>query len=207
MTAPTLLFSKFGGVEQVIADAKEGLSQSEGIQLTSIEATSKGSQTTLQAELTFEDARKLGQTFKSFRSSPDSEEKSDEELLFGETDIGVQFPNITYTRKIDIRPLVPPEAKNPMTARLLANAQLRYLVHLPTPVKSSNSDQVSNNGKTLTWEVPVTDLLAGPVEMNLTAPIPRLGYYLTLAGVFLLFLLITLYSLRKLLPKQATTSP
>lgn len=189
VTAPTLLFSKFGGAEQIIADAKAGATSSDNIAITSLEATKSGSKTTFRAEVTFEDARQLNHFLKTFRDPPDSPNKCEEEILFGEPALSIGFPDLSFSREIDIRSLVPAESNNPFALRMLGDSQINYRLHLPTPAKTHNATRTSNDGKTLEWDFPLGEMIAGPVEMNFTAPLPRLSLYLTLAGV-LLFLMV-----------------
>lgn len=210
ISAPTLLFSKFGGVEQIIVDAKEGLATSNNVSLTQINAVTDGSQTTLSARLTFKDARQVGSILQSFRDPPGSPKKSDQEILFGETHLNVSVPKILFSRKIDIAPLVPAGSINPMTSQLLGDSHLSYQLHLPTTATSHNANQVSNEGKSLHWQFPLSTLLAGPVEMKFTAPIPNLSRYLTLTALILLFaiaLLVFFITQRKKRLKPTPTSP
>ena len=191
ISAPTLLFSKFGGIEQIIADAREGLADSDNITLTQLEATKEGSRTTLNGKVTFKDARQVGSFLAQFRDPPGSPEKSDEELIFGDTDLQVALPEYSFSRKVDIRPLIPPGSVNPMTTRLLEDAKLTYQIHLPTAVTTHNADHISEDRKSLQWQVPLTTMLTGPVEMQFSAPVPHLARYivlLVLISIFLLFL-------------------
>ena len=204
ISAPTLLFSKFGGVEQIIADAKEGLAESDNITLSHLAASVKGSQTTLTGKVDFKDVREVGSFLQNFRDPSEPTKKSNEELLFGDTDLRVSFPQVLFSRQVDIRPLVPAGSVNAMTSRLLADSKLTYQIHLPTPATTNNADQVSNDGKSLQWEVPLTTMLAGPVEMKFSAPIPHLSRYYFLAGLLLLILICTLVFFLK---KRTNKSP
>ncbi|MGJ8723678.1 MAG: hypothetical protein ACSHYB_03895 [Roseibacillus sp.] len=173
-------------MEQVIADAKEGLADSDNVSLNHLEAVRDGSKTILTAKLSFKDARKVGSVLQKFRDPPGSAEKSDEEILFGDTSLKISFPKLLFSRQVDVRPLVPPESINPMTNRLLGDSKLTYQIHLPTPATTHNADHVSKDGKSLQWQVPLTTLLAGPVEMKFSAPLPHLSRYLALAGLLLI---------------------
>lgn len=190
VTAPTLIFSRFGGVEQVIAEAKEGFSTSDNVTLTTIEAVPDGGRTTLKAALAFRDAREVGDLLKRFRDPAFPDEKSQEELVVGETELDIGIPDLSFTRSIDVRGLLPPEAQNPMTLRLLGDSQINYRMNLPTAVRTHNADQISPDRRSLEWNVPLQRLLAGPVEMEFTAPLPRLTFYFVLAGVLLLIILV-----------------
>lgn len=185
-----MVFAKFGGVEQIITDAQTGLSNSSNLTLTQIEATPSGTKTTLRAALTFKDAREVGDLLKNFRDPSTPNQKSDEEILVGETNLDVGIPHLSFSRKLDAREFLPTEARNPMALRLLGESQITYKIHLPTPAKTHNADQIFNDRKSLQWNVPLSRLLAEPVEMKFTAPLPRLPLYLTLAA--LLILLFTL---------------
>ena len=129
----------------------------------------------------------MGSLLKQFRDPPDSLERSDQEILFGVTDLRINFPKMSFSREVDIRPLVPSGTVNPMTTRMLEDSKLTYQLHLPTPVTNHNADSISKDGKSLQWQVPLTTLLEGPVEMEFSAPVPHVSRYLTLAGLFLLF--------------------
>ena len=181
-----MVFAKFGGVEQIITDAQTGLSNSSNLTLTQIEATPSGTKTTLRAALTFKDAREVGDLLKNFRDPSTPNQKSDEEILVGETNLDVGIPHLSFSRKLDVREFLPTEARNPMALRLLGKSQITYKIHLPTPAKTHNADQIFNDRKSLLWNVPLSRLLAEPVEMKFTAPLPRLPLYLTLAALLLL---------------------
>ena len=207
VTAPNLLFSKFGGAEKIIADAEAGIAQSKDVTLKRIHAVNSGANTTLEAELSFKDARKLGSTLRAFRDPPDSPEKCQEEILFGDTTVQIVIPKIQYHRELDIQSLVPPESNNPLALRLLDKATMSYRIHLPTTVKNHNADQVSDEGKTLQWDFTIPELLEGPVQMEFSSPIPRLSLYLTIAGLVLFLAIaagIFLWKRNNLTPPAST---
>ncbi len=204
VSAPTVAFAKFGGVDQVITDAREGLLQSENVTLTSVEAAATGTNTTLKASFTFKDAREMGNILKSFRDPDTPDEKSEEEIFVGETDLTIGIPDLSFSRKIDIRELLPPEAQNPMALRLLGNSRFTYRMHLPTPVRTHNASSVSKDGKSLAWEVPLQELLAGPVEMKFTAPLPYLVRYFSLVALALLAIIVSVFFLLKKRKKTPT---
>ena len=146
----------------------------------------------------------MGSLLKQFRDPPDSPEKCDEEILFGDTNLKVAFPKFSFSRQVDIRPLVPAGSVTPMTTRLLGDSKLTYQIHLPNAVTSHNADSISNDGKSLQWQVPLATLLAGPVEMNFSAPIPHLSRYLTLAALLLFFVILLVLFLIKRRTKTAS---
>ena len=182
------------------------MATSENISLEMIKASVAGSKTTLRAKVSFDDARQLGSTLKSFRDPPDSLEKSEEEILFGETEVTVQFPEIQYQRLLDARSLIPVEGQNSMTKRLLGDSQITYKIHLPTEVKTHNADSISSDGQTLTWQIQVADLLTGTREMRFTCAIPNLPLYFTLAGLLLLAVVLVAFLLWKRRRKFSKTS-
>ncbi|MDQ8189492.1 hypothetical protein [Roseibacillus persicicus] len=159
----------------------------------------------MRAEVTFEDARGVGNFLKSFRDPRNPSVESTEEIVLGSPNLEFNFPDLNFSREVDISSLVPPESNNLLTKKLLGNAAIKYRIHLPTPAANHDAKQVSADGKTLEWEFPVATMMDGPVEMNLTAPLPRLSLYLTLAGVVLLLLAIAFLAFLKLRSRPPST--
>ncbi len=195
ITAPTALLSQFGGSNQLIAEAKEKLANSDNTRLRKLTAVSTGLNTTLAGEIQFKDARQLGSLLKNFRDPLDSQEKSEPEILFGETEVAMNFPNLNYTRQLDLRPLLPEQANNALSLKMLGDSQFQYRVHFPTQVTTHNADTLSPDGKTLTWEMPLRELFQSPQTMSFTAPIPRLSLYTTLTAVLLFALILVAFIL------------
>lgn len=197
LTAPTLLFAKFGGVEKVVTETQEILVNRDELTLQEITTHNSGSKTTLQARVNFQDVREVLTCLQAFRDQENPLKKSDEEIFLGSPKLEIQKLEIQFSRNLDIRSLIPPEAHNPLTKKLLNDSQITYRLHLPTKVKTHNAHSISKNRKTLQWNLPVTELLSGPVEMKFTANIPNLTHYLTLAGGALLLVLTGGIFLRK----------
>lgn len=191
ITAPTLLFSKFGGVETLISDAQVAAEDSDQVELLSITANKKGSRTTLSAEATFQDARQFGACLKTFRDPETPLVKSEPEIIVGEVALDLGYPDYRFDRKIDLAPLLAEQTIPPFALNMMGDdANLRYIIHLPTAAKTSNADSVLDGGRTLTWDQPVSRLLKGPVGMSFSAPLP-LPYRLIIILLLLLLVLVT----------------
>lgn len=206
VTAPKLLFAKFGGLETLAADLKDALQTSQNARLLEMETSTQGSRATLEAEIAFRDARKMGGLLKSFRDPPDSPDKCEEEIVFGEVKVHLGVPDLSFSRVIDLRPLVPAQSNNAMALKMLGEAQMSYRVHLPTPAKTHNADFISADGKTLAWEIPLAEFLQGSQRMEFTAPLPYLFPLSILAAVLLCLAVGAIFFVRKARTRKSSPS-
>lgn len=211
ITAPTVLFSKFGGAETLVEDAKTAAEDSDQVEILAITASKKGSRTTLSAELTFQDARRVGSFLQTFRDPATPLVKSDPELVVGDVALAMGFPDYHYDRKIDLAPLLAEQAIPPFALNMIGeDARLSYILHLPTAVTTSNADAILDDGKTLKWDQPVSRLLEGPVEMSFAAPLPlpyRLIAVVALLLISLLAVIVSFVRKRGRRNTQATQTP
>jgi hypothetical protein len=163
----------------------------------------------LIAEIHISDAIQLREIMKSELEMLDllieqrgqgSEELLNAQLLMkvkasiGEMSIGVVGLKIEYKRTINLGdslkrqlPLIRPT--------MLGKYQFRYSLTTPSPSTKHNATTTSNNGKTLTWVMPLKDYFDEPFIMQATLPIPIPWWVWLLVGLAILLLLLILWKI------------
>ena len=132
--------------------------------------------------------------FASFRSDSPSDQKPPIEHFVGELSLNIGFPTYRFQRHIDLTPLLEEYPIPPFALNLLTNEEnLRYIIHLPTPVKEHNADFISEDQQTLQWNQSVKQLLENPVEMSFTAKTPLAINGLSLVVAFLILIGIVFF--------------
>ena len=184
---PLIALAQAGDLNKLVEQAKLADQNNDNIEIDHFRTHISGNKFHLEIELSFKNALKLEQALIDCRDPATPEKKSIPEVLIGKIDVQVRFPNLTYQRKIDPSSLIPKEATGPLTQNLLGDSKLTYILHLPEPVKAHNADFLSPDRRTLKWQIPVSALIAEPVEMNFESTVPNSTRYL--------FILIGLLSL------------
>ncbi len=83
--------------------------------------------------------------------------------------------------------------------RQLRDRKLVYILHLPTAAEESNATAVTDNGRTLTWEYPLSDALREPFTTHFKVKIP-IPLWLWAAGIstVLFIALLLLFLIRRI---------
>jgi len=126
----------------------------------------------------------------SFASAPDlakaARAKNRENLPAASRYLTGEFAFNREGRTIDIARTISAGKAIP-GARFIPERQLRdrkliYIIHLPAAAEESNATSISENGRTLTWEYPLSDALRGPVTTHFKVKIP-IPVWLWVAGI------------------------
>ena len=121
----------------------------------------------------------------SFQSLPETAAN-----IAGHFDVRLRWLDLDFSRSIHVK-----EALG--LASLVVggddreNRRLTYIIHLPKPAKENNATQVTDGGKTLTWDYPLGEAMQKPIVTRFRAsmPIPRYawaaaaGLLVTITGI------------------------
>lgn len=109
--------------------------------------------------------------------------------LFGSISIEVEGLNIKFNRKIELEGLIREEMPH-LNPDLLGDYQFRYSITSPSASAKNNATTISNNGKTLTWVMPLKQYLDKPFIMQANVPIPIPWWVWLLVGLVVLLVLV-----------------
>ena len=90
--------------------------------------------------------------------------------LAGEITAGLHGRTLEYTRKISASKALPGAAF--LSAAQLNGHRMTYIMHLPAAPMESNATRVENAGRTLVWDIPLTQALKSPVVTRFKMQIP-----------------------------------
>ncbi|MGJ8655390.1 MAG: hypothetical protein ACSHX6_02985 [Akkermansiaceae bacterium] len=173
----------------------------ESISVNELSCEPSGNSTVrLIAEIHSSDALKLQEIMEAETIMFERDDSLDLELfaklkaIIGEISIGVEGTNIIFNRAIVLGELLENglPTLNPL---LLGNYQFRYSLTSPRAAAHHNATTTSNNGKTLTWVMPLKHHVSTPFIMQATLPIPIPWWVWLLVGLAILLLL---WMLRKI---------
>ncbi|MFD2157548.1 hypothetical protein ACFSW8_01405 [Rubritalea tangerina] len=103
--------------------------------------------------------------FQSLASQSGDENKSITmvEALLGNIEAGVHADAIRYDRTVNLSPLFKGKITN---GKVLGNAEFRYILTTPLAADSHNASAVTNQGKTLTWRIPLREYYNKPFQLK-----------------------------------------
>lgn len=90
--------------------------------------------------------------------------------LAGEVTAGLRGRTLEYTRKISASKALPGAAF--LSAAQLNGHRMTYIMHLPVAPMESNATRVENAGRTLVWDIPLSQALKSPVVTRFKMQIP-----------------------------------
>lgn len=90
--------------------------------------------------------------------------------LAGEVTAALHGLNLEYTRKISASKALPGAAF--LSAAQLDGHRMTYIMHLPSAPMESNATRVENAGRTLVWDIPLSQALKSPVVTRFKMQIP-----------------------------------
>ncbi len=131
----------------------------------------------LIAEIHVSDGLKLREIAESELKLLENENWLDHQLLaklkavVGSSSIEMAGLNLKFKRTIEFGDFIKQEVPQ-LNRDLLGNFQFRYSITSPSSSAENNADHISNNGKTLTWVMPLRDHIEQPFIMQATLPIP-----------------------------------
>lgn len=85
-------------------------------------------------------------------SSPSSSSPSIVKTMLGNIHFHPDWQGLNFKRDIDLSPLFKGKVNDP---RVLGNAEFRYILHLPHNAGNNNATEVSQDGKSLVWKIPL----------------------------------------------------
>lgn len=170
----------------------------ESISITELSCERAGNSTVrIIAEIHSSDALKLKQIANdelqliSTTGTEDAELLRQFQSLIGIISLQLKGKEILFQRTITLDGLLDSDQLT-LNPKLLGNYQFRYSLTSPSPATSHNATITSNNGKTLTWVMPLRDYASIPFVMDATIPIPLPWWVwaiVLLVGVFVLWLI------------------
>lgn len=90
--------------------------------------------------------------------------------LAGEVTAGLSGRTLEYTRKISTAKALPGSAFLP--AAQLDGHRMTYIMHLPAAPIESNATRIENDGRTLVWDISLSQALKSPVVTRFKMQIP-----------------------------------
>jgi hypothetical protein len=90
--------------------------------------------------------------------------------LAGEVTAGLHGRTLEYIRKISASKALPGAAF--LSAAQLEGYRMTYIMHLPSVPMESNATRVENAGRTLVWDIPLSQALKSPVVTRFKMQIP-----------------------------------
>jgi hypothetical protein len=162
-SVPAVAARLHGGKDGVRRVIERFLASAPGITSSTCEVTTAGDQLEIQVRTTFDSALKL----KKFSSDTLPSAAAG---LAGEFQLAVKGLSVDFARTIHAGDALPVAAFIPIAQ--IKGRYLTYIFHLPRAATTSNATRTEDSGRTLVWEFPLAQAIAGPVITRFTAPIP-----------------------------------
>lgn len=115
--------------------------------------------------------------------------------LSGQVDVQLRGRNIHFSRLIDAGKALP--GSSFMPASRFDGHQLDYIIHLPLPATESNAGKLSDNGRTLEWNFPLSLAIRTPLTMTFQAPAPIPPWAWAILALLLAILTFLVFRLLK----------
>jgi hypothetical protein len=80
---------------------------------------------------------------------------------------------------------------NALAGMMFGNSKFVFTTHFPGKVQTANADQIDQENNAVTWEVPMSQLMSGTVEMRATVKKPG-GAVLLWIGLGIVLVLVVL---------------
>jgi hypothetical protein len=140
----------------------------------------------------------------SFQNLPESTAN-----IAGHFDVRLRWLDLDFSRSVHVKEALG-LASLAVGAEDRENRRLTYIIHLPKPAKENNATQVTEGGKTLTWDYPLGEAMKRPVVTRFRAsmPIPRYAWAAA-AGLGIAVVGIAVWIFRKIrqLSRRGTSRP
>jgi hypothetical protein len=140
----------------------------------------------------------------SFQNLPESAAN-----IAGHFDVRLRWLDLDFSRSIHVKEALG-IASLAVGADDRENRHLTYIIHLPKAAKENNATQVTDGGKTLTWDYTLGEAMKKPIITRFRAsmPIPRYAW----AAVAGLLLVVSRFTVRRIrrrrfLRRLATSPP
>ena len=100
--------------------------------------------------------------------------------LTGSTSLNLNGRTVDFSRTIDAGSALP--GSSFMPDNQFSGHRLSYIIHLPQAAVESNATRTDNGGRTLIWDIPLAQAIAGPVTTKFKAKVPIPWWVLVSAG-------------------------
>ncbi|MCU0796208.1 MAG: hypothetical protein MUF31_09770 [Akkermansiaceae bacterium] len=191
---PSQALTLAGGEEEIRKSVETMMSSEPGMHLDrfDITPTDRGTRIEIEARIdTLDSLLDLKESDTMTRMPPIGEK------LMGTFDIRLSPQGIDFERHIDAGAALG-LARLAISPAERRERKMEYIIHLPTSAKSTNADQVLDEGRTLVWKRSLGEALSSPLRMGFQAPLPIPLWALILVPLLLgLGLFFTLRWLRK----------
>lgn len=202
---PPAVMAELGGPETLARTLAEGAARDPHVDLDRITHRTEKGRVVFEFAGTFDDLRNLCSfPQRQLRDPAKPDEPVDAEALFGETDLAIGPRGIAVHRTIDISGVLPRSFK--VAPALLGDSSFRYILHLPVNAKATNAEEISGDGRTLTWTFLLKNHATEPMILTAEAPLPIPAWVWLAALAFLLALAALLSLLVKRRRKSAARS-
>ncbi|MGL4400934.1 MAG: hypothetical protein ACRCXD_13775 [Luteolibacter sp.] len=162
-SVPAVAAGLHGGKDGVRRMIERFLENAPGITSSSCEVATAGDQLEIRVRTTFDSALEL----KKFSSGTLPSAAAG---LAGKFELAVKGLSIDFARTIHAGDALPGAGLIPVAQ--IKDRYLTYIFHLPKAATTSNATRTENSGRTLVWEFPLAQAIAGPVTTRFTAPVP-----------------------------------
>lgn len=121
--------------------------------------------------------------------------------IIGDISTEIDGTSIQYRREINLNPMLSTQVNN---ADLLGKFEFRYSITVPSAPTSHNATSTSNNGRTLTWVLPLKEYYDKPFVMEATIPaLVFIPWWIWAVAVLILLILIAVaYKLCRMMFKK-----
>ncbi len=117
--------------------------------------------------------------------------------LAGEVNVNLAGRTVDFSRTIAAGKALPGAFFMPASS--FAGRNLTYIIHLPEPTVESNATRIEDGGRTLIWEVPLTDAISTPFTLHFKSRLPLPAWLLLV--VTLVLVLVAIF-MRRMLRKS-----
>lgn len=172
----------------------------DGIQITDLTFTKKGSRGTLHLEATFKNALELLSITNRNKDLFIKVTGCDPEKIDGIAgSINFELKGLTPTFERIVSPseIFPPiVSKRP---KMLGSSTFKYIIHLPAEVIETNAHKVTDDRKTVSWTFRLSEHFETPMEMSFATqlPIPWWGWAILALLAFALAWLLWRFIIRR----------
>ena len=129
--------------------------------------------------------------------------------IAGHFDVRLRWLDLDFSRSVQVKEALGLAALA-VASEERENRRLTYIIHLPKAAKENNATQVTDGGKTLTWDYTLGEAMRKPIitRFRATMPIPRYAW-VAAAGALLLITGSAVWVTKKIrrLSRRGTSPP
>lgn len=205
-TVPESALLFYGGASGVEKKIRDLVATQPSLILDDVSVTLKDARATVAVKISTKSMLSLLDLKKSesFQNLPESTAN-----IAGHFDVRLRWLDLDFSRSIHVKEALG-LASLAVGADERENHRLTYIIHLPKAAKEHNATQVTDGGKTLTWDYTLGEAIHKPVvtRFRATMPIPRYAWAAA-AGLLVAIIGIVVWTVKKIrrLSRRGTSSP